>query len=360
MADGKCTAAGDDCNGSDLCLNHGKCAPQDGSCVADSDQACAASRSCKKEGRCASKEGQCAPADKAHCASSADCASSGKCAPADGVCAAVTLADCRASEGCKVDGRCSLLGNECFALLGGVWDTAKQPPHDLQEAAEDAGMPLLLAMDMLHEVEMLEALTKLDSGRQVLFDAVRMSHSVVKRQVKGLDKLKKARVKGDYGQCLKVALKGVQDWGTIMAKYSDQACRQVKKDRAAKAKGRSGGFYDEALVQRMGGILLPQLYIGVTLNVVNRLAVLSLLEDPELVKSLDKSLVKTIAALRKSAEKELVCARDALGGKVYWRTSSGIGERLVEILAYLRARHAPDRLHEITWSKSDFELTSGE
>lgn len=118
---GQCTARGgkcittdrEDCISAGLCAREARCTPIGGACrIYDGD--CARSRLCGDDGRCATEQGRCVARTRQGCAESTGCKLYGLCEPVDGECRA-TDADCRRAKVCREEGQCSARFGRCVA-----------------------------------------------------------------------------------------------------------------------------------------------------------------------------------------------------------------------------------------------------
>lgn len=82
-----CLAGSDnDCRGSDICTNGGRCKASKGRCVAEGDKACKGSTGCNKRGACSAVGGACVAATDEDCQQADVCISTGRCRAAKGKC----------------------------------------------------------------------------------------------------------------------------------------------------------------------------------------------------------------------------------------------------------------------------------
>ncbi len=82
-----CLAGSDnDCRGSDVCTNSGRCKAVKGKCVAADARSCKASTGCSKRGGCTAVKGACVAASDEDCQQADVCIASGRCRAAKGKC----------------------------------------------------------------------------------------------------------------------------------------------------------------------------------------------------------------------------------------------------------------------------------
>lgn len=105
------------------CGSEGLCASEGGKCVALSRQHCAGTSEdkpekespCAKLGHCTAKGGKCVAGSDQDCAKSASCKESAQCVAKDDRCVA-SEDDCKKSSACSNDGKCGAKDGECLAL----------------------------------------------------------------------------------------------------------------------------------------------------------------------------------------------------------------------------------------------------
>ena len=124
LQNGQCIAKSiGDCLASEACLNHGQCALSNGRCVAN-EQGCRQSLSCEILGQCSFKNGACAVGDVGDCTKALVCTEGQRCefeeAESQGISQCivpVTQLDC--TDLCRRSGLCMARGDRCVAETHG-------------------------------------------------------------------------------------------------------------------------------------------------------------------------------------------------------------------------------------------------
>jgi hypothetical protein len=108
---GRCIATADDCADADACQVLGRCTAVDERCMATEAAHCQATDDCNTRGHCSAR-GDCVAATSEDCAKL--CAEEGRCAVVDGHCAAASSKACQNSARCRLDGACELFEGRCI------------------------------------------------------------------------------------------------------------------------------------------------------------------------------------------------------------------------------------------------------